>query len=369
MACDCNKTNYDCNGVAVSSDCVIWRGEAIPALGICPGDPLTFIELQVIKKIMELLAEKDKLLEDFDISTCPALSQQLVGKEPDLSTILQIIWTNQCTLAEAIRMMDQRINALQPVPYPFQTRCVSPAGNESTANAILQGVINKVCDLQTQLTNLIPNVDTTIQVKIAEYLANVLKGLGNRGIVKTGTGNELVFLFNAFVPPYTPLPYYGPITNFDANSKGLVGSPYEGWLLLSGHNGVPDARGRTLVAAVKDIPGPALDSEVDPTRAENAGTNYIPGQKFGASTIKLSVAQLPSHGHSVNDPGHSHQAPYPTPEKFSGSKFDAANEKNSTAKATSVAKTGISIGNTGSDQFHENRQPSLVITGYIMRID
>ena len=369
MACDCNKTNYDCKGVAVSSHCVTWRGEAIPALGICPGDPLTFVEWQVIQKIIELLAREEKQLEDFDISTCPALSQLLAGKEPGLAAILQIIWTHQCTLSEAILRVNQRIDALQPVPYPFQTACVSPAGNAVTRDAILQGVIHKVCDLQSQITNLVPSVDTAIQVKITEFLEKVLKGLGNRGIVKSGTGTDLSFLFTSFVPPYTPLPYYGPVSNFDANGKGLVGTAFEGWFLLSGYNGVPDVRGRTLVAAVKDIPGTALDEEVDPSRAENAGTNYIPGQKFGTSTIKLSVSQLPSHSHVVNDPGHSHPSPYPTPEKFSGSKFDSANQKNSTTKNTAVAKTGISIGSTGSDQPHDNRQPSLVITGYIMRID
>jgi microcystin-dependent protein len=369
MACDCNKTNYACNGVTVSSDCVVWRGGAIPALGICNGDPITFVELQIIEKIKDLLALDAKQLEDFDISTCASLSQKLLGKDPTLVNLLQVMWTNQCTLSEAIKAIENRIDAQQPVPYPFQLGCVTPAGNSSTSDAILQGVINKLCTLQTQVNALTPSVDTLVQVKIAENLGKMLKGLGNRGIVKSGKDSDITFLFNSFVPPFTPLAYYGPVTNFDATGKGLPGTPYEGWYLLSGYNGVPDVRGRTLVAAVKNIPGTALDTEVDPAKAENSANNYLPGQKFGTSSVKLTVAQLPAHSHGVNDPGHSHSMPYPTPEKFSGSKFDAANEKNLATRTTAIAKTGVTINNAGGDQPHDNRQPSFAVTGYIMRID
>ncbi|SEW21516.1 hypothetical protein SAMN05428988_3219 [Chitinophaga sp. YR573] len=369
MGCDCNKTNYECNGVNVSSDCVIWRGDPIPLLGICTGDPLTFLEMQIIDKIAELLDKEDKTLEDFDVSTCPALSSKLLGKEPQIASLLQIIWTNQCSLGQAITQLQQKVDAEKPTPYPFQLVCITPPGGGSSSDAILQGVLNKVCELQTQLATVAPAVEEATKIMITEYLGQVLRGLGSRGIVKSGTGSNQSFLFNSFVPPYCPLPYYGPVTNFDATGKGLVGTAYEGWYFMSGLNGIPDLRGRTLVAAVKDIPGLALDSEIDPTKADNAGTNYIPGQKFGYSFVKLLATQMPVHNHGVVDPGHYHQSIYPTPEKFSGNKFDSANQSNTTLKDTSIAKTGITIANSGGGQSHDNRQPSFTITGYIMRID
>ncbi|NLR60685.1 hypothetical protein HGH93_21425 [Chitinophaga polysaccharea] len=344
-------------------------GDPIPFLGVCKGDPITYLELQVIEKLKELIEREGNQLKDFDSSTCPALRDKLLGKDPELSQLLQIIWTNQCTLSQAISALAVKVDSQKPVPFPFQLGCITVNGSVTTSDTILQSVLSKVCELQTQVNNLAPSVDNAIQVKITEYLAQVLKGLGNRGIAKSGTGADMTFLFNSFVPPYCPIPYYGPISNFDAAGRGLVGTAYEGWLLLSGSSGMPDVRGRTFVAAVKDIPGPALDNEVDPTKAENAGTNYIPGSKFGASFIKLSVAQLPSHSHSLNDPGHIHQYPYPTPEKFSGSKFDSANQNNTQIKNTLPAQTGITINASGGDQAHDNRQPSFTITGYIMRID
>lgn len=369
MACDCNKTNYACPGVSVSSDCVIWQGGAIPLLGLCNGDPLTFVQLQVIEKLKALLEKEDMLLQDLDITTCQVLAKQLQGKDTQLASILQILWTNHCSLLEAIAALGGRIDAIKPVPYPFQVGCTTPAGGQTTADAVLQGAINKICDLQSQIAGISPTVETTIQAKVTEYLSKMLVGLGNRGILKTGSGADTVFLFNSFVPPYCPIEYFGPISNFDANGKGLVGTPYEGWYLFSGLNGMPDARGRTMVAAVRDIPGPELDPEVDPTKPQNPNANYIPGQKFGVNTVKLTTGQLPAHSHAVTDPGHTHQAMYPTPEKFSGSKFNASNSSNHVWQQTMSAKTGITIAPSGGDEPHDNRQPSLTITGYIMRIE
>jgi len=369
MACDCNKVNYECNGLNVSSDCIVWMGDPIPVLGVCKGDPITFIELQIIEKLKELLGRDSAMLADFDPSTCPALRDKLLGKDPVLANLLQIIWTNQCTLSQAIATISQKVDAQKPVPFPFQLGCIAVQGTVTTTDTILQAVINKVCDLQLQVGALAPSVDNAIQAKIVEYLEQVLKGQGNRGILKKQAGTSTSFVFNSFVPPYCPIPYYGPLSNFDATGKGLTGTAYEGWLFLSGNNGLPDVRGRGLVAAVKDIPGPALDQEVDPTKAANAGTNYIPGTKFGQSFIKLTASQMPSHNHAVNDPGHNHTYPYPTPEKFSGSKFDAANQINTEIRQTAISKTGITISPAGGDQPHDNRQPSFTITGYIMRID
>lgn len=370
MACDCNTESYECPGISVSSNCVIWRGPAIPLFGICPGDPITYVEQQIIDKINELIAEQHLALSDFNINTCPVLRDMLAVKDPTLADLLQQLWTDGCTLRQLISRLEDKVDTQISKPsYPFRVQCTTPPGDGTSSDAILQGVINKVCALQIQVNSIAPSVETIVNTKVSQYLEKALRGLGNRGIVKSGTAEELFFLFTAFVPPYVPLPYYGPLTNFDAAGKGLAGTPYEGWFFLSGLNGMADARGRTLVAAVKDVPGPVLDAQVDPARPENPGTGYIPGQKFGNHFIKLEPGQMPVHTHTVNDPGHAHKSPYPSPEKFSGSKFDAANQINIQQKDTSAAKTGITIGNAGGDQYHDNRQPSLTITGYIMRTD
>ena len=53
-----------------------------------------------------------------------------------------------------------------------------------------------------------------------------------------------------------------------------------------GTNGTPDLRDRFIVGA---------------------GASYAPGDAGGASSVTLSVGQMPSHTHAAFDTGHSHQ--------------------------------------------------------------
>lgn len=116
---------------------------------------------------------------------------------------------------------------------------------------------------------------------------------------------------------------------------------------------LPDMRGR---AAVGSGQGPTL-------------TNRLLAAKFGAETHTLTVAQMPSHSHGVNDPGHSHSFTY-------NGALPSVNGDNANPDlcddavlggTTSNNVTNISINPNGGNQAHNIVQPSLALN-YIIKL-
>jgi microcystin-dependent protein len=120
---------------------------------------------------------------------------------------------------------------------------------------------------------------------------------------------------------------------------------------------VPDMRGRTGIGAGQGLGG--------------ALSNRTLAQTLGEETHTLTVAEMPAHTHSVNDPGHSHSLTYGQAANGSGSllppRFDAGFNFSTT---TQPAHTGITIGSNGGNNGvtvpHNVMQPSLVLN-YIIK--
>ena len=101
----------------------------------------------------------------------------------------------------------------------------------------------------------------------------------------------------------------------------------------------------------------------------------------GETDVALTSAQLPSHSHSVSDPGHAHSQTtvnddfnnsavgpsggYPDFTKPSYPRFDGAGSVTWTQTINS-SSSGISINNTGNNQTHTNVQPYITIQ-YIIK--
>jgi len=137
---------------------------------------------------------------------------------------------------------------------------------------------------------------------------------------------------------------------------------------------LPDARGRVIVGA--DNMGGSAASRMTTVGSGVDGVTL--GASGGAQTHTLTTAQLASHTHiqnshthTVNDPGHVHSIPTVTT-VVSGSSIAGDVGGSATSRNTNSAATGVSINaatavnqTAGSDNAHNNTQPSLVLNKII----
>jgi microcystin-dependent protein len=138
----------------------------------------------------------------------------------------------------------------------------------------------------------------------------------------------------------------GIVTMWSGNPATLP----HGVQLCDGTNGTPNLRGRFIVG---------FD-------AGDADYNAV-GKLGGAKQVTLTAAQMPSHSHGVNDPGHSHtyfRSPTSGLNVGSGPNRQLNNESN---ESTSVASTGITIASAGGGQAHENRPPYYTLA-FVTRV-
>lgn len=91
------------------------------------------------------------------------------------------------------------------------------------------------------------------------------------------------------------------------------------------------------------------------------------GWSGGAEKHLLSVAEMPSHTHGVNDPGHNHS--FTTPRQINdadrGTQSSLFSIDDISTGLTSVSATGITIAASGGGGLHNNLQPSVATTIYI----
>lgn len=132
------------------------------------------------------------------------------------------------------------------------------------------------------------------------------------------------------------------------------------------HFSLPDIQGRTTFGLDVSATG----------RLTNALTGGIDGTSFGSTGGNrghtLDTTQIPSHAHSVTDPGHQHQAT--STNAFAGTGSGNLDPGAATAPsgatdlsgvATSSQTTGISIQNTGGGAAHNNVPPGIVVNKII----
>lgn len=123
---------------------------------------------------------------------------------------------------------------------------------------------------------------------------------------------------------------------------------------------VPDARGRVM-AALDDMGNTAAGRL---TSSYFGATATTLGAAGGTESYILTTNQIPSHSHTVTDPGHSHTYNSNTgPNSVSAGTagFLATNQ----VINTSGSMTGISINNTGGGLAHPIVQPTILVTCYI----
>lgn len=334
----------------ISDKCVVYTGPDVPLLGICSNSSLSTVESIVINKLLSALDGTGIVPDNVTLENCADIKSALGTKDPNLNNLLQVLIDNQCTLKEAI-------DALATAPTAFDTKCLVGLTNTSGPNEILQAVINTLCSIKTVVDGL-----PTTYVKISDLKNQVIQ------IIQEGNGNGVPIYKDRLVP-YVAYEYYGPLSNFDNNGKGIASLGFDKVYICNGSNGTPDRRGRVAVGAVRNIPGGSLDSAVNPLSPSNPNTNYSVGDKFGENYVTLTTQEIPPHTHGVTDPGHDHTLPPGIQFDGTASGGESGTDEKAPPKSakTTSGKTNISIQSTGGGQPHNNRQPSIAAI-FIMHI-
>jgi microcystin-dependent protein len=341
MACpDCFKNCGDKYG---SDRCIEYTGPDIPALGICTGDTLSQVEAATAENLLAALDGTSIKPTEVTLENCEWIACQLPNTNPSLNQLLQVIINSQCTLKSLI-------DATAQAPTVFDAKCLVGLPSNPSSVDILQAAVNLLCTHQIAISTL-----PTTYVKQTDLQSLVLQ------IIQS---NPTKVNF----PKNVPVLYTGPLANFDNSGRGI--GEYLGWYMMNGLNGTQDWRGRKAVGAVRNVPGAALDTAVNPS-VQGAGVNYGTGDKFGSPFVTLLSSEIPPHTHPVLDAGHSHPIA-----KFWARSINYGNE-NSTrvlqegqgANSTLVtpitdniaakATTGITVGTSGGGLAHENRDPSV----------
>lgn len=284
----CNPSIFD--------QCVYYTGASIPELGICTGD--TYDE--VIQTIITKLNEPDPEYPDIK-SRCEVLSELMGDTAPTLKNIVDAICIFICQVKVEI---DQIVDIVNQPPFIYNLYCLTVTGVISTEK-VLQELIKQHCNLvstistlQTQVNNIQTQI-TTDGIKINSENPHTISQSGN------------TYTLRGFIQPYMPLPYIGPLTNFDSSGKGIASLGWKDWYIMNGNNGTQDWRGFSFAGATS-VPGPTLNGLVNPATLMDPDAGTSIGSTKGKVKNKIAQINLPDHGHTVNinDPGHQHNLTY-----------------------------------------------------------
>jgi microcystin-dependent protein len=233
----------------------------------------------------------------------------------------------------------------------FNTGCLTGLPTNPTKDEVLQAAVDLLCSLNATVA-LFPSTYVT-NASLLTQVTNIVNS-----VIEGGSSQ-----FNTRMVPFIAYEYYGSMSNFDSNGVGRASLNFDKIYICNGANGTPDKRGRVAVGAVRNVPGGgSLDPAVDPTNPLNP--NWAVNDKAGENTHTLLTAEIPSHTHTINDPGHSHSY---TGTVADGRGSDAAKTASPTTLQTSGAVTNITINATGGSQPHNNIQPTIA-ANYIMYI-
>jgi microcystin-dependent protein len=274
----------------VSDQCVRYTGlDSIP-LDISSGDNLQVVIENIIDNLVPLLSGTGDKITIASAIRCAIVNGYLptpVGtnqwtSEQLFQTLVEVV----CDLQTQITAIDAEIDALNA---NYNIDCLDGVTSSSDTHAIVQAIINKLCETVDDLTTLELDVDTNY-VKLAD-----LDALIAAYIASQGGGNSTQQYLK--MVPYVAYEYYGSLANFDGSGIGIPANGFFKVYLCNGLNGTPDKRGRVAVGAIQNVPGGPLDAAVNPANVGNP--NYALSGTTGANTITLITSQIPVHTHNA----------------------------------------------------------------------
>ena len=289
-----------------SDQCVKYTGVDVPILGIKNGDSLSYVEQALITFLSSTL-DGSGIKPDISLTDsylCEVVKKYLpdcedINAENLFIALIKAACDLQTQLTNAVDDLQSQIDDIDSTLTTLNatytgvgvgTCLPSVTGNAGT-HSILQAVITQLCTVTNTYVPLV-DLDTLIQ----DYLDSIAPADK---------------FYNKMVPwtvveYYQDLNYYMPASGFDPTGAGF--GKFEKIYLCNGQNGTPDKRGRVTVGAIQNVGGGVLDAQVDPATPGGFNPNYNRNTKVGANNITITVGQMPAHTHvavsNVIDPGH-----------------------------------------------------------------
>lgn len=377
---NCNNCFNGCTET-ISDQCVKYTGIDIPTLGIQTSDPLSVIEQSLITFLVSALNGTGIKIDLSSIDVCTVVQKYLpTCGEMSIADISKALIEAACDIqvqVDAIVATLAILNADYTIPVgpsPTFTPCLTGVTSSSDTHAIVQATIIKLCSVSSSVDSLITQLP--LYVPRAELCTLVTECI---------SGESGIALASSKMLPYSPIPYYGDISNYPA-----VGDSFDGtgaglgyWarvFMCNGQNGTPDLRGRVPVGATNTPSTNSFPTQTDPSIPGNftyVYKNPTTGIR-GTNTVQLSLPQMPLHTHAatvtINDPGHTHAlnnavkwAGAIARPNGSGISMDYLTQ--TATGFTGLNGTNVLINNAtqGNNEAHSNVQPGLAVY-YIMYI-
>lgn len=378
---------------------IVYTGPAITALGICTGDRLNEIEAVLLQKIIDYSTGVGISIPNIDLTTCDAFMNctTCCSTCTDLPCLLECYKNTICTIWGDLEILKDEVDNLLNGPY--SASCLQGITPASTLKQIIQQLLVEFCNLKTAFGVLESSVNgfiTGINTTIGQFLTNAITSCQGPNVLTVSNPNTANAKINlkGFCPIGTIVAWGGDTKNkFDSTGLGLQGNDWCGWAICNGNNGTPNMLGLIPVMATN------ISNNVPPIGYRSFPYGSIGGEYY--HTLTGNESGIPSHGHTVNDPGHDHFL------RFKNWKFNRNGGGSSggdnytdltgalgttspdytgwagsggvgsitdgTPVAGQIGKsgTGISVNNSGpinAQQAHENVQPYIALY-YIQRVN
>lgn len=367
MGSGCTKSSSKASScfTKLSDECVVYTGApmTIGGIDICTNDTMAEVTAVILQNLLDLADGEGITIPDI-VANCPYVTGILANKGISLTSRLQILYDAACNLDSRITILEAAV----PPPASFDLKCLAPP-TVISRDTVQQATIDKVCDINTQVTNILNQLaddtsDESLLNAVVELIGNKLLSQitsCQNNIVKTGSGATAALQFTGQIPIggqffSTKI----PVAAFDISGKGLASAGMCGWAIANGNNGTEDMRGFTASGSNSPtIPGGALNAMVQPGLDTDLQMNI--GSAKGAYKVTLLPSQIPNHTHTVTQQPHSHTVNGIVGQNSpdfgnGGAGYDLFQGSVTTSSTTIDLQVGGVTG--GSGVAHENRPPT-----------
>ncbi|WP_271573710.1 phage tail protein [Bradyrhizobium sp. CCBAU 11361] len=239
----------------------------------------------------------------------------------------------------------------------------------TAASAIVDGSITlaKLADGAVAANKLADGVVSNTKIATGAVTTNKVadQGITNPKIADSAVSfTKLAGDANQVIPAGALMPYAGA-------------SAPDGWLLCVGQSvqradypalfaalgttyGALDASHFTLPDMRGRVPA-GVDGGAGRLSSGYFGASPALGATGGSENHALTTAQMPSHGHGVTDPGHTHGYVQVFRAGFEANGNGVGLTASAQGASTNSATTGVSIQSTGGGGAHNNVQPTIVL--------